>query len=190
MRAVTSLLLLTASACVPPEPAGEPYGVYAVVGTIRAHECGQEAAPVATPYERVFELRRTESGIGYLYGSDGSVMEGTFAADGSFRFAEQTWTRVIEPEEVLEIRGCDLVVTMILEGTAKRTEDETTGETELEPLEGTLVTRISPSSGSDCSELLFGSSSGGNFHALPCAITLALVGEPQVDESEAASDAQ
>jgi hypothetical protein len=184
MRLISSLLLLAfpAASCVPSDPYGDAYGVYAVTGTLHTHECGQEAAPVAIPYVRVYELRRTDTGLAYLLGSDGSIMEGSIGKDGVFRFSAQSWVRVIEPEEVLEIRGCDLVVSLVVEGSAKRSVDDESGEVTLEPLEGKLVTRISPSAGSDCSALLFGSETGGQFHALPCQIVLDLEGEPQVDE--------
>jgi hypothetical protein len=190
MRAVSTLSLLALAACLPGDSHGDPYGVYTVVGTLSAHECGQEAAPIALPYLRTYELRRMESGLAYLLGSDGSIMEGSIGTNGAFRFADQSWVRVIEPEEVLEIRGCDLVVTLSIEGTAKRTEDEEEETYSLEPLEGKLVTRIAPSAGSDCSELLYGSESGGMFHALPCRIVLDLEGEPQNDEGESDSAGQ
>lgn len=190
MRALASLLLaVCAAGCgVPPGPAGDEYGVYGVVGTLSAHECGQKAAPIQLPYARDLELRRAEGGLGYLYGSDGAIMQGTLASDGRFRFTEQSGVRVIEPDEVFGVRGCDLMVTTTLEGVAPRAVDEETGEAELAHFEGSLVTRIAPSGGSDCSELLFGSSSGGNFEALPCAIELELEGEPVAPDEE--SDAQ
>jgi hypothetical protein len=183
MRLVSSLLLLSAAACVPADTHGDAYGVYAVTGTLHTHQCGQAAVPVALPYVRLFELRRMDTGRAYLLGSDGSIMEGSIGKDGAFRFGTQSWVRVIEPEEVLEIRGCDLAMSLVVEGSAKRLVDDESGAVTLEPLEGKLVTRISPSAGSDCSELLFGSASGGQFHALPCEIVLDLEGEPQVDEA-------
>lgn len=190
MRSASALVLLALGGCVPPEPRGEPYGVYDVVGTLAAHECGQGAAPVDLPYARTFELRRDDTGLALLLGSDGTTMEGSVGSDGGFLFREQSWVRVIEPEEVLGVVGCDLVLTMTVEGSAKRLVDEETGEHTLEPLVGELVTHIAPRSGSDCGELLVGSESGGRFEALPCEVVLDLEGEPREEPSEETSGAQ
>lgn len=187
MRRFAPLALLIAfAACFPSDTPGDPYGVYAVVGTLRVNECGQDAAPVQLPYQRVYELYRQDTGVAQLMGSDGSVINGSIGKEGTFQFSSQSAIRMIEPDEIFGIRGCDLVVALTIEGKAVRKkvsgEDEEE-EYELEPLEGTLTTRFTPAPGSDCSELLYGSASGGRFHALPCRVILDLEGEPVVEEA-------
>lgn len=180
-KALLTLLLLPACFGEDQEPPGELYGEYQIVGTLRVHECGEQAVPLLLPYTPQLTIRRFETGRAYLLDQNGEAIDGSVGKDGGFYFSSQSESEMIapDPDEFFGHPGCALVTTVVFEGVAARSPVFEEGE-ELEQLEealdGMMRTRIAPMAGSDCTPLLAHANQGGAFRTLPCEIILDLEG--------------
>lgn len=201
LRLSLALGLLAGSAlaagCFPEdesEPPGELFGEYQIMGTLRAHECGEAAVPLELPYQPRVQIRRFDTGRAYLLDANGEAIDGSVGKDGGFYFSSQSESEMFppDPDEFFGHPGCALVTTVTFEGAADRAPLFEEGE-EIEDLEGALDgllrTRIAPIAGSDCSPLLAHANQGGAFRTLPCEIVLDLEGvgigrRAPIDEEE------
>lgn len=183
LKPLTLIPLTLIAACYgeDKEPPGELFGEYQVVGTLRAHQCGEAAVPLNLPYQPRLEIRRFDTGRAYLLDENGEAIDGSVGRDGGFYFTSQSESEMIapDPDEFFGHPGCALVTTVTFEGVADRSlvakERDEIEDVEA-ALKGLLRTRIEPIAGSDCSPLLAHMNQGGAFRTLPCEIVLDLEG--------------
>lgn len=175
-------LLFALPACRPPGDAalpGEEVGTYSVQASLTTNECGEgHPAPEALAF--LVDLRHLGgTSRGYWQLPDGPQIDGTLEREASFRFQTTTQAVAIESNPALEIPGCAIERSEIVEGLLEEaTLEGADAGVVADPeayLAGTTRVRVTALPGGDCTPLL--SIFGGPFPELPCRIEYELAGQ-------------
>jgi hypothetical protein len=162
---------LLGAGCAPYDPnrdakiPGDPLGTYAMVGTLKADECGADLLGAPDPWRFELKLSRFEQDLYWLNGREAIV--GDIDADGStFHFSTHIDVTVAAPAKGAP--GCTVSRYDQADGTLDGSD------TNVPQVEATLTFKYEPKSGSECFDIV-GVPSG--FNMLPCSLTYALAGE-------------
>jgi hypothetical protein len=167
---------------------GASVGSYHVVGTSVSNTCGEGALGSTAAWE--FDVSISQDDAGHVFWNDGrAVMAGQLGADGSsFTFSGGAVVDMRPPAAPIEDQG----------GTGPGLPDPSEGSSgapapPLPPcslsrsdtssgtlavdrtaLSGTLTYGFSPTTGSDCTDLVYGTTAA--FATLPCAMSFSMSG--------------